>query len=233
MPNDYSRQWFEVFLDTIPTDLTQREIEGVVARLPLPAYRRVIDICCGPGRHAEGLVAAGYEVTGIDRDANAIEEARRRVPSARFTQLDQRDLAQLSDEFDGALILWQSFGYFSPSENDQVLAELASLLRRGGRLLLDVFHPRYFQQNQGRTTRVRDTRCTAITNRMEGARLTSTIEYADGREDAMNWELFAPDELADRASGAGFEEVERCIWWDNSRQPSGEEQRYQLVLQKR
>lgn len=179
-----------MFLQTTPAEWTKSEVEGVIRRLPLPKFRRVLDICCGPGRHARYLSKAGYDVTGIDRDANAIEAARSSVPDASFVVLDQRDLASLEGSYDAALILWQSFGYFDAPTNDQVLADIASLLRPGGRLLLDLYHPRHFDQRVGRITNTRNPRCRAITNRLEGNRLTSTIEYVDDTQELMDWELF-------------------------------------------
>lgn len=232
MANDDSRQWFDVFLETVPSEWTAGEVEGVRVRVPLPGFRRVLDVCCGPGRHAKHLVGAGYEVTGLDRDPDAIRQARAKVPGADFVELDQRDLRRLTGPFDAALILWQSFGYFEPADNDQVLADIAQLLRPGGRLLLDLFHPGYFKAHQGRTTSVRDSRCLAITNTLDGARLTSTIEYADGTKESMDWELFSPEEILARAAPFGFQELERCAWWDEKREPTQDEQRFQAVLEK-
>lgn len=232
MPNEYTRKWFDVFLDTMPTEWTDAEIRGLVRRLPLPSYRRLLDICCGPGRHASHLVAAGYDVTGVDRDPTALHQARRRAPGATFVECDLRDLDRIAATFDAALILWQSFGYFGPAENDRVLRSVSNRLRPGGRLLLDVYHPAYFHRRQGRTTDVRDPRCEAITNSLDGLRMTSTIEYSDGTTESMEWELFQPDDLVDRAARAGMAELERCSWWEEGRAPTDDDQRYQLVLQK-
>jgi SAM-dependent methyltransferase len=197
-----------------------------------PEFQRVLDICCGPGRHAKYLVDEGYEVTGMDRDPDAIRQAREAIPAGRFLELDQRDLRCLTGPFDAAAILWQSFGYFEPADNDQVVDDIAGLLRPGGRLLLDLFHLGYFAGHQGRTTTVRDPRCLAITNTLEGSRLTSTIEYADGTEESMNWELFSPDSISTRVSQVGFREIERCQWWDRTRSPSPDAPRFQIIFER-
>jgi SAM-dependent methyltransferase len=232
MTNDYTRQWFEVFLETMPSEWTAGEVDGVCRRLPLPAFGRVLDICCGPGRHSKRLADAGYEITGIDRDADAIRHAQALVPAGEFLTLDQRDLAHMSGPFDAAVILWQSFGFFEPADNDRVLADIASLLRPQGRLLLDLFHPGFFETRQGRTTSVRDPRCVGITNSLDGPRLTSRIEYVDGAVESMNWELFTPDEISARAARLGFRELERCCWWDETRKPRPDERRFQIVLER-
>lgn len=40
----------------------------------IPARAHVLDIACGSGRHASFLAAQGHQVTGIDRDAQALAQ---------------------------------------------------------------------------------------------------------------------------------------------------------------
>jgi len=233
MANEYTRRWFTAFMDTVPPEWTGNEVAGVAERLPLPDFGRVLDACCGPGRHAAALATLGYTVTGIDRDAEVLDQARQAAPGARFLELDQRDLDRLRPErpFDAAVVLWQSFGYFDPATNDRVLANVARLLRPGGRLLLDLFHPGWFVAHAGRTTTTRSPDVAAITNTLHGDRLTSTIDYTDGTGEAMDFELFTPEALVARAAPHGFRLREACCWWDASRPPDPTEQRYQVVLE--
>lgn len=64
------------------------EVDGVVRhRLPPPGFRRVLDVCCGPGRHAKYLVDAGYEVTGIDRDAAAVQRAKAEIARGEHNEI--------------------------------------------------------------------------------------------------------------------------------------------------
>src|SRR5436309_2695675 len=44
----------------------------------------VVDLGCGSGIWAEELLAAGYDVLGVDISASMIRLARRRAPRARF-----------------------------------------------------------------------------------------------------------------------------------------------------
>jgi SAM-dependent methyltransferase len=229
--NEYTRQWFSTFLDSMPEEWTLGEAEGVMRRLPLPDFQQVLDICCGSGRHAAPLTAAGYQVTGVDRDIAAATRAARRLPAGSFVVLDQRDLAALRGPFDAALILWQSFGYFDPATNNQILRDIAALLRPGGRLVLDVYHPDFVRAHTGTTTATRSEACRSITNIVIDGRLRSTITYADNSTETMDFELLDPDDLAIRAAGAGFRLVEACCWWDPTRPPTPTEHRYQLVLE--
>ena len=65
----------------------------------LPAAR-ALDVACGVGYFSETLLEAGFEVTAIDARGENIDEARRRVPDARFLVHDVESDA------------WKSLGRF-------------------------------------------------------------------------------------------------------------------------
>ena len=230
--NEYSHRWFDSFLGTIPEEWTASEVAGIVQRIPLPAFRKVLDICCGTGRHAGPLAARGYEVVGVDRDADAIARAAARVPTATFKVVDQRELSSIGGTFDAAMILWQSFGYFDAATNDRVIADIAGRLRPGGRLLLDLYHPDFVRANAGTDTSPRAPDCRSITNVVDGDRLRSTIAYLDGSVETMDFELLDPEDLTERAQRVGLDLIEASSWWDAWRPPSATDQRYQLVLER-
>ncbi|WP_428414764.1 class I SAM-dependent methyltransferase [Methylibium sp.] len=54
----------------------------------LPAGRRVLDLACGSGRHLRGLVAQGQRLTGVDRDAAALEDLAAACPQAELITAD-------------------------------------------------------------------------------------------------------------------------------------------------
>src|SRR5512137_1003214 len=62
---------------------TPADVDGIVARLRLKPGARVLDMCCGPGRHAIELARRGFRVTGVDRTALYLQMARRDALKAR------------------------------------------------------------------------------------------------------------------------------------------------------
>ncbi len=80
--NAYSSLWFKTFLETIPDSQTEKEAAFVERCLPRAKYTRILDLCCGEGRHARLLAARGYSVIGLDRDVSVIEIARDTTKSA-------------------------------------------------------------------------------------------------------------------------------------------------------
>ena len=72
-----------------------RAARDLLAQAPLAEARRVVDLGCGPGNSAE-LLARRFPaaaLTGIDTSAAMLEEARLRVPGARFARQDIADWA--------------------------------------------------------------------------------------------------------------------------------------------
>ena len=230
-PNVYSAKWFATFIEPLPCEYTDLDISAIQARLPVDNFSRVLDLCCGPGRHTARISELGYRVTGVDRDPGAISLAQRRAPTATFRCMDMRAIGQLGEQFDGFLSLWQSFGYFSTAENDQLLRDIWGCLRPGGRFLLDVFRADYVRQHQGPRSKLPDT-VLLVEDRLVGDRLHSRIRYDDGAEETMDFEIFTPEQLTERAGSAGFRLVESCCWWDRQRSPDPKQPRFQLILER-
>jgi len=101
------------------------------------------------GRHGRALSGRGYSVIGIDRDRNAIAKARALAGGPSYVNRDIRDYRPESSAFDVAIIMSQSFGYFDPTTNRDVLGRLAAGLREGGRIILDLWSPAFFAAHQG------------------------------------------------------------------------------------
>ncbi len=233
--NAYSRGWFELFLDRIPDEQTAAEVAFVARHLPLPAYRSVLDLCCGPGRHALRLAARGYSVTGIDRDDAAIAAARERARDlpATFRTLDMRDLGSLPGRFDAVVSLWQSFGYFDAATNAGILRQAGDRLRPGGRLILDLYHRDFFERRQGSQEQPIGDVIVRTTRRMEGHRLSVDLDYGPGRQvDRFEWQLYTPEELRALGEAHGLALVVACAGFDEGLPPSPDLPRMQLILEK-
>ncbi|VWX56333.1 trans-aconitate methyltransferase [Burkholderiales bacterium 8X] len=65
----------------------------LLARVPLEAPRRVVDLGCGPGNSTELLAARfpGADIVGIDNSRAMLESARKRLPAVRFEFDDIHD----------------------------------------------------------------------------------------------------------------------------------------------
>jgi SAM-dependent methyltransferase len=230
--NRYSSTWFETFLRAFSPVQTEREIAFLARHLLQPAYRRVLDLCCGLGRHAILLAARGYQVTGLDRSADALAEARRRHHAGvAWVEGDMRDLAALPGPFDAVLNLWQSFGYFDAATNTAVLRQIHAALRPGGRFVLDIYHRAFFAAHQGDRARKDQGQTIVERKTLSGDRLTVRLDYGPAvPPDVFEWQVYTPDEISALAADLGFRPLVVCREFDESLPPDPAVPRMQLVL---
>ena len=122
-------------------DAAGDELDAILA-LAATTPQRVLDMACGPGRHAIAAAERGLEVVGVDRSAFLLQHARDRAADAgvevEWVQGDMRDHVQ-EPPVDLVLNVFTSFGYFEDdAENARVLENAVASLRPGGTLVLDV-----------------------------------------------------------------------------------------------
>jgi SAM-dependent methyltransferase len=121
---------------------TRAEVDQLVALLKLGSGARVLDLCCGIGRHSLEFARRGFRVTGVDRTARYLEQARDGAAgenlSIEFVHCDMRAFAR-REAFDGALSMFTSFGYFEDAANDlRVARNVYESLQPGAKLTLDI-----------------------------------------------------------------------------------------------
>ena len=144
-----------------------------------------------------------------------------------------RHLAELPGTFDAVICLWQSFGYFDAATNADILRQISRKLRPGGRLVLDIYQRSFFENNPGTRHCERDDRVISETKRMDGDRLSVTLDYGpDVPQDRYAWQLFAPDAIADLARQCGFTQLLACAGFDPATPASTEVPRMQLVFER-
>ncbi len=139
--NNYLRTDGDVVEDA---RLTESEVDLVTGIFQPAPDARILDLCCGQGRHSLGLARRGFvNVTGLDRShylvTRARSLARKEALEISFREGDARKLPFDTDRFDIVLVMGNSFGYFeSLSDDSLVLREIRRVLVPGGRLMLDL-----------------------------------------------------------------------------------------------
>ena len=139
----FDEDYLRVFLPMLTAERTAAEVNGIVERLGLAEGARILDLCCGHGRHAVPLALLGYRVTGLDlsraflaRAAGLAAGHGRRVG---LVAADMRRLPFADGSFDAVVNLFNAFGYLeSETEDQRVLAEVARVLAPGGSFLQEL-----------------------------------------------------------------------------------------------
>jgi SAM-dependent methyltransferase len=121
---------------------TAQEVDFLVGLLKLDPGARILDVGCGPGRHAVELARRGYAVTGVDISRRfldvAAERARDAGVSAAFFQVDARQMP-FDDEFEAVISLCQGGFGLMGGDDALVLRRIAEAARGGGRVVLTAF----------------------------------------------------------------------------------------------
>jgi SAM-dependent methyltransferase len=138
--NDYLNIYGHLFTP----ERAEKEVAFVERVLELRAGSRVLDLCCGQGRHSILLAKHGFCVTSLDLNPVYLELAQK---AARASNLvietvvaDMREIG-FQDYFDAIVNMYSSFGYLeSETEDARVLESTAKATKSGGRVLFDMLN---------------------------------------------------------------------------------------------
>src|SRR3954465_13313837 len=101
---------------------------------------RVLDVATGTGDLAIELARRGCEVVGTDFSGEMLDRARAKDPALRWEHANALELPYADGEFDAATV---GFGARNFSDLDRGLAEMARVVRPGGRVVvLEITTPR-------------------------------------------------------------------------------------------
>ncbi|MHC4994938.1 MAG: class I SAM-dependent methyltransferase [Planctomycetota bacterium] len=187
------------------------EVAALIDLVGLKPPARVLDICCGAGRHLQTLLDLGFDAHGVDLSEHLLRLAEGRPGLAgRVTHADVRNLP-FEGEFDAAVNLFTSFGYFpTDEENEAALGQMVKTLRTGGVLVMDLVNrawlERVFEPTDNFTTE--NPRLTVeIRRRLVGDRAekdtVATDEQGNARTFFESVRLFKPDEMHAMLERAG------------------------------
>lgn len=132
---------------------TSSEVDAVIAAAALEPADRILDLCCGQGRHVLEFARRGFQnVTGLDRSRTLIRLARNRARkeglAVRFHEGDARRFRLPPASFDCVAILGNSFGYFERDSDDlAVLRSVSRVLRTEGLIVLDLADGDWLRRN--------------------------------------------------------------------------------------
>ncbi len=196
-------------------------MERLLSAGAIPREGRVLDLCCGGGRHLVAMARRGVEVAGLDLSPSLLRTTNESVRSGKLfiqglVRGDMRRLPFADGSIAGVTHFFTAFGYFEEdAENFGVFREVARVLQPGGLYLFDFFNAaqvkRIVEGSSGK-------RLSADGRRVEKV---IAMDKEDGGTVVESVRLFEPAELRAALSDVGFYIEEE--WGDYTLAPFAEE----------
>jgi len=194
------------------------EVDRMTGLLGIQSGAKLLDLCCGAGRHSLEFARRGFDVTGVDRTRAYLDKARAIAATEglgiAFVEADMREFVR-PDTFDAAINVFTAFGYFDdPADDLKVARGLRTSLKPGGRLLLDVngketlaakFRARDWSR-RGEAIMLEERRLLDGWKRIESK--WTLIRGDERRESTLTLRLYSGAELESVLLAAGFAKVE-------------------------
>lgn len=215
---DFWRDFYAYMFSPDRFAAAKEEVSQIIA-LTQCSEGKLLDLCCGPGRHSVEFAQHGFTVTGVDRSAFLLDRAREHASqtgaAVEWVQEDMRRFVRPA-QFDLICNLFTSFGYFETEQDDLlVLRNLYESLKKGGVLIIDVIgkerlarvfvSEKCFDLADGslllQRPQIRDDFCRVRTEWIlikDGHTRTTTFEH----------NLYSGRELKDRLLSSGFSQVQ-------------------------
>lgn len=138
---DFWKDMYDYLFPALRFQQAEEEVNNILA---LTGFRgsQILDLCCGPGRHALNLALKGFNVTCVDKSPYLLDKAKdgckNENVNIRFVEEDMRKFSQ-TEKFDLVINLFTSFGYFEHKKDDEaVLKNIFESLKSGGKVVMEL-----------------------------------------------------------------------------------------------
>lgn len=197
----------------------EAELVGELVRARLPDAATILDVGCGTGAHARGLIDLGFTVHGIDVEPAFVEIAARKCPEGKFAVADMRTM-DLGARYDAVTCLFSAIGYaLTVPALEETVVRMSEHLGPGGVLVIDPwFAPGEMdhghvvvvtgQDDRRAVARMSRTVIEGAVSRLEFEYLIGTPEGLERRSEAHELGLFTQAEMEGAFARAGLR-VER------------------------
>jgi len=219
---------------------TREEVDFIIRELDLDRPKKILDLACGHGRHANKLAGFGHNVTGIDSNQDfldiAKEDAIRSGVTVQYFCSDAREYVA-PGEYECVIHLFSSFGYFPDKENEKVIRNIAKSLITGGFLCLDILNrdaflkdfPRYSVKEKNSDLMIDRNRFDPYSGRLYNSRII--IRDGKRRDAPFFLRLYNPTEIISLLKQAGLVPDKIYGNWDGQ-SFDGESKRMILICEK-
>jgi D-alanine-D-alanine ligase len=204
------------------SNITSNEIDSFLTILKPSLDDRILDLCCGQGRHSIELSRRNFQnIEGLDRSHYLIQKAKSMAKKedlrVKFKEGDARKIPFNNDFFNIVMLLGNSFGYFETIQDDlRVLKEVFRALKPWGKLLIQVtdgdylkehFQPRSWEWIDKKHFVCRERSLSLDKQRLISREVVSHIEKGIIADQFYAERLYSQENLRELLTAAGFSEI--------------------------
>ena len=215
-------EWFKDLYDQFRMDTnfgkvsdkdTKADVDFICEVLGLDKDNKVLDLFCGFGRHSIELAKRGYSATAIDYNRSYLEFGKKLCEgmdnTPNFVQGDVRSI-NYGDNYDAAIIMFNSFGYFNDNEDKLILGKIYNVLKPKGKFLIEILNRDWILKNY-KDKQESEFGNIKIIEKREFDILTSRNNFIIERSEENrivskkgSWRLYSPHEIINVLEGIGF-----------------------------
>ena len=200
-------------------DNTRDEVDLLIRAANLTPDQRILDLCCGQGRHTLELARRGFgQVRGVDQSRYLLRVARQRAKAehlgAQFTWGEVEHLKLAAGQLDAVAMMGNSFGYFAQADEDlRVLTAVRRALKAGGTIAMDLtdggwvrahYEPRSWEWLSAKELVVRERQLSADNQRLVCREVIIHVEKGVLVDQFYAERLYDRHQVADLLHRAGF-----------------------------
>ena len=215
-------EWFKDLYDQFRMDTnfgkvsdkdTKADVDFICEVLGLDKDNKVLDLFCGFGRHSIELAKRGYSATAIDYNRSYLEFGKKLCEgmdnTPNFVQGDVRSI-NYGDNYDAAIIMFNSFGYFNDNEDKLILGKIYNVLKPKGKFLIEILNRDWILKNY-KDKQESEFGSIKVIEKREFDILTSRNNFIIERSEENrivskkgSWRLYSPHEIINVLEGIGF-----------------------------
>jgi SAM-dependent methyltransferase len=211
---------------------TESEVAGLLrifSEFGVKEGARVLDLCCGIGRHSVALAEKGFQMTGIDLSeanvnrAKATAKERGVEKRTEFLVGDARRLLEYipptGRKFGAVINMYTSLGYWDEATDVSILQQASQLAEKGSILVVDIANKdylvRHFQpfgmltfQGEPRYVLIEERQLNLETSRMNNKWIFYRKEGEDLKHAAtvqLDHKVYSLNELVSLIRSAGWD----------------------------
>lgn len=174
--------------------------------------KTILDVGCGTGSHLSKLIKYGYNVEGIDLNAEMVQIAKTKL-NGKASQADMQNF-NLGQKYDAVISMYAVFNHnVDVNDAKSTLVQFKKHLHEGGILIIDLYNPQSSGQKESSVNGVTKVMKWQLNHKTQICK--STVTFIEGDKickEEFPLRIYSISQITHLLKDAGFEHVQ---FYDN------------------